>query len=602
MALADVFKQTTFDPVEYTMQMNYNRGLQQQQAMNQMRAQQENINFLRQKNAYEDVQNQIMGLQQPRYLTDQVMAQEFGTQPGPPQIPQPWMPPNAPPGVPPQQGMIPPIGQPPMPKIGPLAGPPQPNQPQMGQPPMGQPPAAIPPTAVPPAAMPPMGQQGPAPQGPMPQIPRMAMPQATTPEGFAFQQKQQEQQANNYLKLLEYARDANNPRLAEKIGGWISGLGGQYEDMGQAIQEMGIGTSKEKKYLGEIINKMAPEKRAELGINADFKFAPSDIVAFKKSDSGWGIDSIAPAYGKGQATAFRTYPDKNESVTVRINPDGTTEEVGRSPLGSGKQRFIEDKDAGTVFDTFTGKTHKAVIDDNGNLSFPTMSTEERLVLKTEGVGAQEQAKAAGKIVGEQAITAEKDLPAIRKTKNKLLKLEELAMTDWKDAFGKISQLQASLAKISPNWEKRFANATERNRLKAEALKLVPEDVKKMFGPPFSDSDMRVMFEFTGVDLSSQQTFLQALRNSISATENEIDKLERMQQIAAPGVPGAKKKEQQVKEQQTFEDKEKLKNIQERELRVASIAAAREGKTKFTYNGVKYIIVKQGKNYTVMPER
>lgn len=527
--LANLFSPSNIhDPAAYRQQLLMNDRIQQQIQQAQAEEQRRQYEFARKKAAFQDIESQITGMQQPPTM---------------------------------QQGpdiQLPAIGGMPVPT-------------QVTPPPQMQPPK---------------------------------LPAPRTAEGFEFRQGLNDKVASNYFKILEHARQTNNQNLADNVSKWFTNLGPQYAAVGDLITQMDLSNTKEKKYIGQELMRLPEEKRSELGFTGDVKVGPMDVVSFKKDPEGnWAIDKIDEYKNiAGAGVKYKTYEDNGYNITVRINPDNTVEEVGRSPIGYGKQRFVEDKVAGTMFDTWSGTVHKAVAGPDGKVSYPTLSTEEKQELATQGASSQEQGKAAGKVVGEQAIAAEKDLPAMRKTRIKLLDLKKLAMEDWKDAFGKISQLQAALGKISPNWEKRFANATERNRLKAEALKLVPEDVKKMFGPPFSDSDMRVMFEFTGVDLSSQQTFLQALRNSISSTENEIDKLERMQQIAAPGVPGAKKKEQQVKEQQTFENNEKLKNIQERELKAASIAAAREGKTKFTYNGVKYIIVKQGKNYTVMPER
>lgn len=138
-------------------------------------------------------------------------------------------------------------------------------------------------------------------------------------------------------------------------------------------------------------------------------------------------------------------------------------------------------------------------------------------------GAVEESKAASKEVGKSYFEAIKVLPSLQRRSKSFDRLEELVKNN-PNAFGKFTKFKAEIAALTDPAavEAASKDIAARRQLESNVRNLLDDNLKKTFGPPFSDSDLKIMFAMTAADLNSPTGAIEAIRLGRSALNGEIE--------------------------------------------------------------------------------
>lgn len=157
-------------------------------------------------------------------------------------------------------------------------------------------------------------------------------------------------------------------------------------------------------------------------------------------------------------------------------------------------------------------------------------------------GAVEESKAASKEVGKSYFEAIKTLPSLQRKQRSFDKLEQLAK-DNPGAFGKFTKFKAEIAALTDPAavEAASKDVASRRKLEINIRNLMDDSLKKMFGPPFSDSDLKIMFAMTAADLNSPTGVLEAIqfgRNTLNGEIEEANNIIKMRRKTTVPVAAA----------------------------------------------------------------
>jgi len=209
-------------------------------------------------------------------------------------------------------------------------------------------------------------------------------------------------------------------------------------------------------------------------------------------------------------------------------------------------------------------------------------------------GAIAESKEASKDIGKEVATARKNLPIVERklARGGLFDRLEKLVDENPNAFGKIAKLKTGVAAFTDPaaFENALSDVKARRQLEIQVRNLLDDNLKKMFGPPFSDSDLKIMFQMTGSDLNSPAAIKESIAAARMSTQGELAGYKDMlNTIRRPTtIPRA------VTPTPTTPDP--------RELKAAAISAKQGGKNRFSFNGIYYRIVAKDGTYTVLPEK
>lgn len=241
--------------------------------------------------------------------------------------------------------------------------------------------------------------------------------------------------------------------------------------------------------------------------------------------------------------------------------------------------------------------------------------DERLRLKALGLGIREDEMTAkydpdlkarmgaagkeGEKLGEN-ITTYRNEEA--KQANQLSNLRQLYRNiDDPDvygkAFGELSKATEIFARYLPQGtpeEKRSKwrnDSALRAKLQTEVAHVMSNDLKSMFGPPFSDNDIKHMFMITGANLGNKDAFkkvvgkvLREKEIELNSTRQNIARFEKLRSQQAPTKADGRE----------FSKSEMVNMVRD---------AVRSGKSFFMLNGTRFDVIKQPNgSYTARQSR
>lgn len=339
------------------------------------------------------------------------------------------------------------------------------------------------------------GDRVPVEVGTTQQMVRPSMPVPTNRAEMLAQQMyrdQQKKQAEQYKPLLDYAMKSGDDRLRQSLVGAI----GKYDpDTADIVSQM--------------------------------KFGDTPTLPF---------DFKNPAV---RASFFSKYGDKLAEFGYSTSED--------LPKDTMMVSFNQDK----TFKNFApyrrfGKTDEEIELENAKLEERRKNTKLReLSLSPEAALALEESKQYGKEQGKVGPTLPVKLMEVDGTVEKLTNLRTLASDP--ASFGSFASAMNAGRRLYGEWTKAKSSGDEktaldkRSELETSMSALFNDSLKKSFGPPFSDSDLKIMFSMTGMDLKDQGSFMKAIDNAEKMALRERAMLQKQvkMQGAAPKAVAAR---------------------------------------------------------------
>jgi hypothetical protein len=128
---------------------------------------------------------------------------------------------------------------------------------------------------------------------------------------------------------------------------------------------------------------------------------------------------------------------------------------------------------------------------------------------TDAAAAMSEAKESGKAYGDTAIKEGAQIPTYQAALKGLTRLRTAVENADDSTFGKMAGwIQKANQVLPADWQ--TADTNSRAKLTVLARNLMDPELKKMFGPPFSDIDLQMMMSMTGANMENKDAMLTAL--------------------------------------------------------------------------------------------